>query len=399
MHIGGTPIIIKCKYGQHLSFADVCHHTAAGSFHLYEISAGKAGNSSGKGSERIEMEKARITLKDIAAECGYSVNTVSRALRGGKGLSDATVALIRDTADRLGYIPNSMASSLRSGHTQIIAVIVNDLHNQHFCDLIESMDRILRENHYTLMILCMQLEDDLAEKLIHTAISLSVDGILYFPTLGQRNYIEYMTDNRMPFVLLDRRVNNVDADTVRCDDEQGGYLAGQHLAALGHKKYLFLSGLELSSSQIDRLKGFMRAMEEYGIPQENVRVIPGAQVEEALSGNRLEECLFPMDYTAIVCFRDEVAYPVLHDLLEKRIRIPEDISLISFDNLHAQNPSRPAVTSIYTDGQSIAELSVKLLLERIEDPSLPPRNMILPVRIFDEGTTAAPGSGGAPGER
>ena len=161
------------------------------------------------------MKAARITLKDIAGACGYSVNTVSRALRGDERLSEATRSLIRETAGRMGYIPNTMASSLRSGRSRMIAVIVNDLRNQHFCDLINRMDRELRARNYNLMILCMQLEDELAEKLIHTAISLSVDGILYFPSFGQRHYIEYMTANGMPFVLLDRRVNELDADTVR----------------------------------------------------------------------------------------------------------------------------------------------------------------------------------------
>ena len=336
------------------------------------------------------MKEKRVTLKDIAAQCGFTVNTVSRALRGDKRLSDATITLISETAERLGYIPNSMASSLRSGRSGIIAVIVNDLHNQHFCDLIGCMDRHLRAENYSLMILCMQLDDSLAEKLIHTAISLSVDGILYFPSFGQRNYIEYMVDNHMPFVLLDRRVDSAEADTVRCDDEQGGFLAGEHLARLGHRNYIFLSGLELSSSQIDRLSGFMRAMETWQIPRENVRVIPGTQVEDALAHNRLEQCLFPLDYTAIVSFRDEVSYPVMHVLRQKGIRIPEDVSIISFDNLHANDPSRPFLTSIYADDESIAGQSVRLLLERIREPSLPYRKIILPVRIFEEGTTAPP---------
>ena len=195
------------------------------------------------------MKAGRTTLKDISNACGYTVNTVSRALRNDPHLPESTRVLIQDTANSMGYIRNSMASSLRSGRSHIVAVIVNDLHNQHFCDLLNRMDRELRKADYNLMILCMQLDDSLAEKLIHTAISLGVDGILYFPNFGQRHYIEYMTGNDMPFVLLDRRVNDVEADTVRCDDLQGGYLAGQHLAALGHRRFLFLSGVEKSSSQ------------------------------------------------------------------------------------------------------------------------------------------------------
>ena len=333
------------------------------------------------------MRPERITLKDIAKVCGCSANTVSRALRGDERISKAVRAFVRETADRMGYIPNTTASSLRSGHSRVIAVIVNDLHNQHYCDLINRMDRELRSRNYTLMILCMQLEDELAEKLIHTAISLSVDGILYFPSVGQRHYIEYMIVNKMPFVLLDRRVSDLEADTVRCDDVQGGYLAGRHLAELGHRKFLFLSGVDLSSSQIDRLSGFMAAVRENKIPEENVRVIPGVRVEEALLNNSLSDLLFPGDHTAVVCFRDEVAYPVMNALREHGVSIPDDVSVISFDNLCAEDPSRPFVTSIYSTDRNIAALGVEMLLERIQDPSIPPRNMILPVRIYDHGTT------------
>ena len=336
------------------------------------------------------MRAVRTTLKDIANACGYSVNTVSRALRGDERLSEATRSLIRETAGRMGYIPNTMASSLRSGRSHMIAVIVNDLHNQHYCDLINRMDRELRARNYNLMILCMQLEDELAEKLIHTAISLSVDGVLYFPSVGQRHYIEYMKDNGMPFVLLDRRVNELNADTVRCDDEQGGYLAGRHLTALGHKRFLFLSGMEQSSSQIDRLSGFRRAIRESGLREDCVRVIPGVQVEEALAHNSLAALLDPIDYTAIVSFRDEVAYPVMYALRGQRISIPGDVSIISFDNLHAEDPTRPLLTSIYSADANIAARGVRMLLERIENPSLPPRNVVLPVRIYDHGTTAPP---------
>ena len=336
------------------------------------------------------MKSNRITLKDIAIACGYSANTVSRALRDDRRLSDATRSLIRETADRMGYIPNTMASSLRSGRSRMIAVIVNDLHNQHYCDLINRMDRELRAQGYTLMILCMQLEDELAEKLIHTAISLSVDGILYFPSFGQRHYIEYMTANRMPFVLLDRRVSELDADTVRCDDELGGYLAGQHLARLGHRHFLFLSGVDLSSSQIDRLAGFRRAMREHGIPEENIRVIPGEQAEDALSSGQIADLLFPLDYTAIVSFRDELAYPAVNALRTNGVAVPGDVSVISFDNLYGGNPNLLPLTSIFAAESDVAAEGVKVLLDRIGNRNSPVQTKILPVRIFNENATTGP---------
>ena len=336
------------------------------------------------------MSTNRITLRDVAAVCGYTVNTVSRALRGDPRLPESTREKIRDAAVRMGYIRNSLASTLRSGRSGNIAVIVNDVHNLHFCNMLTVMDSELRQAGYNIMVLCMGLNEELGEHLIRSAISQSVDGILYFPYMNNRSHIEIMQKNNMPFVLLDRRIQDIVTDNVRCDDRQGGFLAGVHLAGLGHKKYLFMSGENRSSSQIDRLEGFMQAMREYGIPESNIRVVPGEKVEAALADSTLRELLFPLDYTALVSFRDEVSYPVMLELADMGLEIPRDISIVSFDHLRGDIPYLPKLTSIFSEGQSVASNGVRLLLNRIEHPDLPPQVIVLPVRLFDEGTAAPP---------
>ena len=302
----------------------------------------------------------------------------------------AARAKIREAAVRMGYIRNSLASTLRSGRSGNIAVIVNDVHNLHFCNMLTVMDSELRQAGYNIMVLCMGLNEELGEHLIRSAISQSVDGILYFPYMNNRSHIEIMQKNNMPFVLLDRRIQDIVTDNVRCDDRQGGFLAGVHLAGLGHKKYLFLSGENRSSSQIDRLEGFMQAMSEYGIPESNIRVVPGEKVEAALADSTLRELLFPLDYTALVSFRDEVSYPVMLELADMGLEIPKDISIVSFDHLRGDIPYLPKLTSIFSEGQSVASNGVRLLLNRIEHPDLPPQVIVLPVRLFDEGTAAPP---------
>ena len=336
------------------------------------------------------MAVNRITLRDVAGACGYTVNTVSRALRGDPRLPESTREKIRAAAVQMGYIRNSLASTLRSGGSGNIAVIVNDVHNLHFCNMLTVMDSELRQAGYNIMVLCMGLNEELGEHLIRSAISQSVDGILYFPYMNNRSHIEIMQKNNMPFVLLDRRIQDIVTDNVRCDDRQGGFLAGVHLAGLGHKKYLFMSGENRSSSQIDRLEGFMQAMREYGIPESNIRVVPGEKVEAALADSTLRELLFPLDYTALVSFRDEVSYPVMLELADMGLEIPKDISIVSFDHLRGDIPYLPKLTSIFSEGQSVASNGVRLLLNRIEHPDQPPQVIVLPVRLFDEGTAAPP---------
>lgn len=334
--------------------------------------------------------RTRVTLKDVANESGYSVNTVSRAMRDDEKLPFSTRERIRDIANRMGYIRNSLASTLRSGRSHIIAVIVNDVHNQHFCIMLSKIDEALRQAGYNIMILCMQLDETLGEQMIHTAISQSVDGILYFPYHNNRRHIDYMIRNKMPFVLLDRWIDGVVTDCARCDDEQGGYLAGQHLTELGHKKFLFLSGVLASSSQLDRRKGFMRALSEAGIPDSSVRFVPWEAVSEAMRTERMGALLKPMDYTAILSFSDEIAYHTYNALHEQGVSVPEEVSLISFDHIRSGFPYLPRLTSIYAEEGDVAKTGVRLLLNRLKHADLPAQIEILPVKIYDEGTTAPP---------
>lgn len=340
------------------------------------------------------MKSSRITLKDIAKACGYTANTVSRAMRNDEKLPAETRRKIHEAAAGLGYIPNTLASSLRSGRRNTVAIIINDVQNLHFCRLLSWLDPAFRKADYNVMTLCMRSDGALGEQMIHAAISQSMDGIIYFPNLGDRQKIEYIRRNRMPFVLMDRYVEGDKADLVRCDDEQGGFLAMEHLLALGHRRILFLSGPDFSSSQRDRLQGCLRALETHGVPREAMRVIPG---EPDLANERIREHLFPVDYTAVISFRDEISLYALQAFAERKIRVPEDVSIVSFDHLRSEFSYLPKLTSIYAEHNNAAEEAAALLLKRINQISMPVREIILPVRLFDEGSTAPPSGRFLPG--
>ncbi len=336
--------------------------------------------------------RKRITLKDVALECGCSVNTVSRAIRGDERLPLATRERLRSAAKRMGYIPNALASSLRSSSTHTVAIIVNDIHNQHYSILLSEMDASLRALDYNMMIMCMQLDERLAESLIRVAISQSVDGIFYFPYHGHREHIDIMRNNDMPFVLIDRWIQGVTADTVRCDDEYGGYLAGKHLLRLGHRKFLFVAGILTCSSQLDRDVGFSRALAEAGLGRDAVRVIPWETFTRASTDGTLAKELQPIDYTAVVTFSDEVGYHVLNAFQALGVHVPQDVSIISFDHIHGGIPYLPNLTSIACEKGRLSGTAVQALNNRLQNPGLPTQVALLPVSVYDEGTTAAPRS-------
>ncbi len=144
-----------------------------------------------------------------------------RALRGDTKLSEQTRKKIQQTAKEKGYIRNNLASSLRSGASHIIAVIVNDIRNQHFTSMISEIELFLRQAGYDMMILCTQLEEQgrqIGTQMVHVAISQSVDGILYFPYSDDKPVVAFLEQSGVPFVLVDRWIPGVYADLVRCDD-------------------------------------------------------------------------------------------------------------------------------------------------------------------------------------
>lgn len=328
----------------------------------------------------------RITLKDVARESGYTANTVSRALRGDTKLPLSTREHICKIADEMGYIRNQLASTLRSGTSHTVAVIVNNIQNQHFSLMLGEIEAALREADYTMTILCTHHEESLGEKMLELAISQRVDGILYFPFHSNRKHIDYLELNRIPFVLVDRWIPGVFVDTARCNDEMGGYLAGKRLTQLGHRTFLFFAGTLNNSSQHDRYAGFMRAVAEAGIPEENVRVHSDETVDLAVRSGRVAELLYPRDYTAVVAFCDERGYHVLQALQSEGIRVPKEVSIVSFDHIRGGIPFLPPLSSVAEDDRQVAHTAVQLLLNRMQNPDLPVQIEVLPVKIYDEGT-------------
>lgn len=336
------------------------------------------------------LKHKRVTLKDVAAACDYSINTVSRAMRDDDKLPIATRKRIRVLASQMGYIPNSLASSLRSSTSHTVAIIVNDIHNQHYSILLSEMDSGLRAIGYNTMIMCMQLDEQLAERLIQVAISHSVDGVFYFPYHGDPRQVDTMIENGMPFVLVDRWIQGITADTVRCDDDHGGYLAGSHLTALGHKRFLFLAGILTSSSQLDRYAGFLRALAEAGLGEDAVRTVSWEAFVDASEHDRMPELLQPLDYTAVVAFSDEIGYHVLNGLQALGARVPHDVSVISFDHIRGGISYLPALTSIACQRGELSRSAIELLRYRLRKPALPAQSIVLPVCVYDEGTTGKP---------
>lgn len=337
----------------------------------------------------IQNPSARVTLKDIAERCGYTANTVSRALRGDTKLPENTRETIQRLAREMGYVPNSSARALRYGSSHTIAVIVNDINNPYYSNMLSQIDQMLKEKGYRTMILCTQLDEDLASEMIQLAVSQRVDGILFYP-FNNIHHIQALHASGIPFVLMDRWIPNIEADIARIDDYRGGYMMAHHLLERGHRRFLYMAGPFVNSSQVDRQNGITEALEAAGLNvQECLRILPWDAMPADPTTEEVIELLKPFDYTAILAFNDVLAYHALNAIYTAGMHVPEDISLIGIDHIRWRNTYLPPLSSIAPAGQSVARAAIDLLFDRIEQPDLPYRHRVLPVRLHLDGTTQA----------
>lgn len=329
-----------------------------------------------------------VTLKDIAADTGYSITTISHALKDMSDISEATKAHIRERAQALGYIGNASASSLRSGVTHTIAVLLGDLSNPHFSFMAREIETYLRQKNYSVFFMNTGEDEEVERKAIVLALSKRVDGILLCPAQNRNSSenIRFILSAHIPCVLIGRHFPDLSLHYVVCDDRKGGLLAARQMLRNGHRRILYVDTPIQNSSARERREGFEQALREWPEPVEHTVVRfdeEGRYVASLVDsrGNAL--------YTAVVVFNDLIAWDLLCRLPAYRLRVPEDISLIGFDNLHSYLPLPFPLTSISASKIAMPRKAVDLLIEQIQDPHIPCSHLILDVELIERPSVRA----------
>ena len=334
------------------------------------------------GVNTMADKTGRITLRDVAEQCGFSVNTVSRVLRGDTKLPEDTRTKISKAAEELGYIRNNLASGLRSGKSHVIAVVVEEIQNPHYSSLINELDQLLREKGYDVMILCTHNDAKQEAQMLELAISHSVDGIFLFPISSGVHNADRILQTKVPIVLIDREISGLKMDLTRPDDYSGAYQAGRYLVSRGHRRFLYLGGPLVNSSHVYRRNGFRDALREGGISPEQIRELPHDRFYPTVNDSDDASLLEPLDFTAVFSFNDELAYYLINKLAAAGKKVPDDIEIIGFDNIHRTISYLPKLRTIScVPGKSLAKSAVSLLLRRIEKPGCPLQQEIIPVSL------------------
>lgn len=307
-------------------------------------------------------KKQTATLKDIAERTGYSINTVSRALRDKSDIAPATREKIKSIANEMGHINNMLASSLRLGYTKTIAVILGDVSNLHFAIMMKEIEGHAREKGYSSFLINTNEDEEIEFQAIQSAINKNVDGIIICPIQKSKHNIKYLQSTGIPFVLIGRYFEEIDTNYVICNDELGGFQATTKLLNLGHREILMLHGPSYISSARERLAGYIRAHNEQGIAIKKslIHEIPVTAIgwEEVLKKIMEEQIAF----SAVFAFSDMVAWNTWSYLRSRGYQVPTDVSIIGFDHIESriQLPFKLTSVSSYKGQMSITAVDVLL---------------------------------------
>lgn len=304
-------------------------------------------------------------IKDIAKKAGVSVATVSHVINDTRYVSDELKKRVYDSMRELDYHPNTLASSLRSGRTRTIGLIVPDISNLFFADVARKIeDRGLEHDHS--VILCNSDDDEEKEaKYIDVLIAKQVDGIIFISAGFNNKHLQKLMSKRIPIVVADRDLADVAADVVIVDNLNGGYIATKYLISLGHRKIACISGPSRLTPSAQRIEGYRKALDEAGIIENGSLQTAGdfrfQGGEDAMT--KLLESVDPP--TAVFACNDMMAVGAMRAIHNKGLNVPEDISIIGFDDIQISQRVYPSITTIAQPMKEMAEKVVDYLIERI----------------------------------
>ena len=310
-----------------------------------------------------------MKIKDIAEKAGVSTATVSNVINGNyHKVSQSTVEKVRKIIDEIGYSPSATARSLASKKSKIIGVVLSNIgeddnffSNPHYAHLLALLEKHIRDEGYYMMLRCV----DRCKQIIPLFSSWNVDGIIFFGTV--RSDVEDVKKSiRVPAVFIDTYADDQQIVNVGINDFKGGYLSAKHLIEMGHREIAFAGpGIHNPGVTQQRFQGFMTACREANVSMPEDHLFNTMSIYE--SGVETGKCVAKswISFTAVAAMSDIAAIGIMEGLRLEGKRVPEDVSVIGFDNLLECQYSYPKLTTVSQNTEQKAKLVSQLLFCQI----------------------------------
>jgi DNA-binding LacI/PurR family transcriptional regulator len=335
----------------------------------------------------LTRTRRRPTIADVARRAGVSKSLVSLVMRGSGSVSAPRRQDVLEAAAALGYRPNAMARGLVERRTRMLGVMLSDLHNPFFADVVAGIqDQAARAGYTVLINTGRRLAPQEADA-IESFLQLRADAIILAGPLVENGPI-VVASRAVPVVLVGRTARDPTVDSVSNDDRAGAELVVEHCASLGHRRIAHIDGGR-GAGAASRRAGYEEAMRRHGLGR-YVSVAAGSYTEEGGHGGALslfERSALP---TAIFAANDLAAIGALNAIEERGLKVPDDISLVGYDNTSLAALRHISLTTVHQPRLQMGQMAVTAVLERLEGRRSSPRRMLLPPSLVVRATTAPP---------
>ena len=331
----------------------------------------------------------RPTIVDVAARAGVSKSLVSLVMRGAPNVSDERRRLVLEAAQALGYRPNAIARGLVSRRTHLLGIILSDLHNPFFAEVVDGIEEAAGARGFRTIISTVDRRTEQGERrALDTLLELRVDALILASPMLQAGAIE-SASRELPVALVARRWQDPTADSVANDDPLGAALVVRHLVGLGHARIAHVDGGNAAGAA-DRRAGYEAAMREAGLGA-HVRVVPASYTDDG--GRQGVAALFDdaaPPPTALFVANDLAAVGAMDALAERGLRVPEDVSVVGYDNTALAALRHVDLTTVDQPRPDMGRTAVRLVLERLDERRTEARHLIIAPTLVVRGTTAPP---------
>lgn len=328
------------------------------------------------------------TMKHVAERAGVSVSTVSHVINNTRVVSDDVRERVLAIVAEMRYIPSAVARSLKNDKTGTIGMMVPNNSNPYFAELIQGIEDAAFKRGYNI-ILCNAYDDPKKQAAyLRVLIEKRIDGLILVASGADDELTQLLGHLSIPIVLVDREVAGIDADFIQADHERGGYLATKYLLDLGHREIACVSGpTELPPSR-DRVVGYLRALKEAGLKFRLDYLVRSDFTSEGGYAAFQQLLALRKPPTAIFASNDLMAIGGLCAANEARVRIPEDLSVIGYDDIALASYSTPRLTTVSQPKYQMGQLITQALLDRITGANAPPRRQLVQTDLVARQSTA-----------
>ncbi len=336
-------------------------------------------------------ESTNITIVDVAREAGVSYSTVSRVVNNFPHVKAETRERVETAMKRLGYVANLKARSLAGGRSQVVGMLIYELDTSYHVEIVKGVDAEIATSNYDLMLSTTHKRKGKESTYVTQLTQGMADGLLFVLPRNLEAYTHDLDRRRFPYVLIDHPgIESDNCNTVTAANWQGAYEATKYLIELGHRRIGFITGfIEVASAQ-DRLAGYQLALRDHGLLVDPELICKGDFLEE--SGYEASQKFLKLSKppTAVFASSDMCAFGVMEAVFEAGCRVPEDVSVLGFDDVPEASYMRPMLTTVRQPLRKMGQLATRILLEHIENPTLPPTRIELPTELVVRDSCASP---------